>query len=67
MRTLTLVGLLASLAACESYTDQTSPCLGRGNKQVVSRNDTAVQSFLPSQNSSAFAFDCAYRPLGDSE
>jgi hypothetical protein len=66
MRKLFLVGLLASLAGCEAYTDQTSPCVGQGaastNKPIPSSSSRAFMANQVSRN--AADLDCAYRPIG---
>ena len=68
MHRLILIALLAALAGCESYTDKTSPCIGRSGKPVVSRNDTGLMmSFLPTDEEAGPDPDCTYRPLGNGE
>lgn len=65
MRNLILIGALAALTACTNYTDQTSPCIGRTGKPVVSRNDSSlVLSFAPPESRAATDHDCLFRPVG---
>lgn len=68
MHRLILIALLAALAGCESYTDKTSPCIGRSGKPVVSRNDTGLMmSLLPVEKEHGPGPDCTYRPLGNAQ
>ncbi|MCG7521907.1 hypothetical protein [Ruegeria sp. Ofav3-42] len=47
--------LILSLAACEKYTDATSPCFGKDGKPAVTRGSTSYLSFA------AFpAKDCSF-------
>ena len=67
-----LIIALATLAGCETYTDKTSPCLGRNGKPVVSRNSisTALSpalSFAPAVGQNATDLDCVYRAFGNPE
>jgi len=64
-RNLILIGALATLAACTNYTDQTSPCIGRGGEPVVSRADTSLaQSFAAPVSRNTTNHDCLFRPIG---
>jgi len=65
MRKLILLGLLAALAGCSTYTDRTSPCVGRSGKPVVSRGTASpVFSFAPDASRDATDPDCLFRPIG---
>ena len=66
MHNLILIGLLASLAGCEAYTDQTSPCVGQGAASAKNRApSSSSRAFMANQVSrNAIDLDCAYRPIG---
>ncbi len=66
MRKLFLVGLLASLAGCEAYTDQTSPCVGQSAVSTNNRTpSSSSRAFMANQVSrNAADLDCAYQPIG---
>jgi len=62
------------LGACERYTEQTSPCFGRGGKPVVSRAvfsftspltvaDSATAASIAIAASNAIAKDCNFDEL----
>ncbi len=63
-----LIIALATLAGCETYTDKTSPCLGRNGKPVVSRNSISpALSFAPAVSQNATDLDCVFRTIGSPE
>lgn len=63
-----LIIALATLAGCETYTDKTSPCVGRNGKPVVSRNSISpALSFAPAVSRNATDLDCVFRPIGSAE
>ena len=63
-----LFGLLAALAACETYTDKTSPCFGRDGKPVVSRSSISPALFATAAIArNAQNHDCVFKPIGASE
>ncbi|NRB19804.1 MAG: hypothetical protein HRU33_20215 [Rhodobacteraceae bacterium] len=63
-----LIIALATLAGCETYTDKTSPCLGRNGKPVVSRNSISpAMSFAPAVSRNATDLNCVYQPFGRAE
>ena len=65
MLKLILTGALVLLAACESYTDQVSPCVGRSAKSTTGRWTTApARSFISEVSRNAQHVDCAFRPIG---
>lgn len=65
MRKLILIGLLAVPAGCSTYTDRTSPCVGRSGNPTVSRSAAAlILSFAPDISGSATNPDCIFRPIG---
>lgn len=65
MRTLILIGLVATLAGCSTYTDRTSPCVGSNGNPAVSRGHaTPVLSFAPVVNERNTDPDCVFRPIG---
>lgn len=47
--------LILSLAACEKYTDATSPCFGKDGKPVVARGSISYLSFAASSGK-----DCSF-------
>lgn len=65
MRKLILIGLLAVLTGCSTYTDQTSPCVGRSSNSAVSRGVASpVLSFAPAASQNVTESDCVFRPVG---
>jgi len=65
MRKFILTGLLAVLAGCSTYTDQTSPCVGRSGNPVVSRGPASpAPLFSPDVSRNATNQDCVFRPIG---
>jgi len=65
MRIFILTGLLAVLSGCSTYTDRTSPCIGRNSNPVVSRAAASpVLSFTPAVNGHVADHDCVFRPIG---
>ncbi len=61
MRVTLLMITLLGVAACERYTEQTSPCFGKNGEPVVSRNATPHLSF--STKSPDIDSDCAFEPV----
>jgi hypothetical protein len=49
------------LAACERYTDTTSPCFGRDGAPAVSRASTEILSFAAQSTK-----DCDFEAIGRS-
>lgn len=63
-----LFGLLAALAACETYTDKTSPCFGRDGKPVVSRSGISPAFFASAAIArNAQDHDCVFKSIGAAE
>lgn len=58
--TFVMISLL-SVAACERYTEKTSPCFGKNGEPVVSRNGTTPLSF--STKSPNIDTDCTFEPV----
>lgn len=61
MRVTLLMITLLGVAACERYTEKTSPCFGKNGEPVVSRNATPHLSF--STKSPDIDSDCAFEPV----
>ncbi|MHA6268351.1 hypothetical protein ACXYMP_15925 [Aliiroseovarius sp. CAU 1755] len=61
MRVTVLLITLLGVAACERYTEKTSPCFGRNGEPVVSRNVTTPLSF--STKSPNIDTDCTFVPV----
>ncbi|ETX13518.1 hypothetical protein OCH239_10020 [Roseivivax halodurans JCM 10272] len=57
---LTLAGLLLILAACEKYTEATSPCFGADGAPVVGRSAIALLTFAAEEYSRK---DCVFEPI----
>ncbi|UWQ86300.1 hypothetical protein [Leisingera caerulea] len=64
MRVTLLMMALLGVAACERYTEQTSPCFGKTGEPVVSRNAMTPLSF--SSTSPDPAKDCVFEPVNGS-
>ena len=70
MYKLILIAALTTLAGCENYTDQTSPCFDRSGKPVVSRNSPAPalsfapDRFAPEVSQYSQEPDCLFRRIG---
>jgi hypothetical protein len=65
MYKLILIAALTTLAGCENYTDQTSPCFDRSGKPVVSRNSQApALYFAPTVSRNSHDPDCEFQPIG---
>lgn len=61
MRVTMLMIALLGLAACERYTEKTSPCFGKNGEPVVSRNATTPLTF--STKSPDLTKDCTFEPV----
>ncbi|MGH1332066.1 MAG: hypothetical protein ACRBBK_14365 [Paracoccaceae bacterium] len=61
MRVTLLMIILIGVAACENYTEKTSPCFGKNGEAVVSRNATTPFSF--SSKSPYIDSDCTFEPV----
>lgn len=48
------------LAACEKYTDATSPCFGKNDEPVVSRAATSLLAYAEAPPGK----DCIFEPIG---
>ena len=64
MRVTLLMMALLGVAACERYTEQTSPCFGKTGEPVVSRN--AMTPLSVSSTSPDPAKDCVFEPVNGS-
>lgn len=64
MRVTLLMIALLCVAACERYTEKTSPCFGKNGEPVVSRNATSQLSL--STKSSDLTKDCTFEPVNGS-
>lgn len=64
MRVTLLMITLFGLAACESYTEKTSPCFGKTGAPVVSRNAVTLLSL--STKSMPSSKDCIFEPVSGS-
>jgi len=63
MRLILVLGLfpLSVLAACEAYTDATSPCFGADGEPAVGRSAATPPAFTAPEPASK---DCAFEPIG---
>ena len=61
MRMIFLMLALLGVAACERYTEKTSPCFGKNGEPVVSRNATTPLTF--STKSPDLTKDCVFEPV----
>lgn len=61
MRVTLLMITLLGVAACERYTEKTSPCFGKNGEPVVSRNATTPLTF--STKSPDLIKDCTFEPV----
>jgi len=61
MRVTVLMITLLGVAACERYTEKTSPCFGKNGEPVVSRSATTPLSF--STKSPNLTKDCTFEPV----
>ncbi len=66
MRVTLLMITLLSVAACERYTEKTSPCFGKTGEPVVSRNAMTPLSHSISTKSPDPSKDCAFEPVNGS-
>ena len=63
---LTLCAAASLLAACEKYTEKTSPCFGRNGEPQVTRSAFSV-STMGSPVQETAKPDCTFEPLPRSE
>lgn len=61
MRVTLLMIALLGVAACERYTEKTSPCFGKNEEPVVSRSATSPLTF--STKSPDLTKDCDFEPV----
>ncbi|MDV4146639.1 hypothetical protein [Shimia sp. FJ5] len=66
MRVALLMMTLLGVAACERYTEQTSPCFGKTGEPVVSRNAMTPLALSLSTQSPDEPKDCVFEPLNGS-
>lgn len=63
MRVTLLMVTLLCVAACERYTEKTSPCFGKNGEPVVSRNATSPLTFFFTTTSPDPFKDCVFEPV----
>lgn len=63
MRLTILVIALLGVAACERYTEKTSPCFGKNGEPVVSRNAATPLALSFSSTSPDPSKDCVFGPV----
>lgn len=63
MRATLLMMALLGVAACERYTEKTSPCFGKTGEPVVSRNATPPLALSLSTTSPDQPKDCIFEPV----
>lgn len=61
MRVTILMIALLGVAACERYTEKSSPCFGKNGNPVVSRNATTPLTI--STKSPDVVKDCTFEPV----
>lgn len=63
MRVTLLMIILLCVAACERYTEKTSPCFGRNGEPVVSRNAMPPLVLSFTTTSPDPSKDCVFEPV----
>lgn len=63
MRVTILMMALLGVAACERYTEQTSPCFGKNGEPVVSRNAMTPLVLSFTTTSPDPSKDCVFEPV----
>ena len=66
MRVTLLLMALLSVAACERYTEKTSPCFGKTGEPVVTRNAATPHALSFSSKSPDQPKDCLFKPVNGS-
>lgn len=66
MRVALLMITLLGVAACERYTEKTSPCFGKTGEPVVSRSASTPLALSLSTTSPDPAKDCIFEPVNGS-
>lgn len=61
MRVTLLMITILGVAACERYTEKTSPCFGKNGEPVVTRSTTTPFSF--STKSPGLSKNCNFEPV----
>jgi hypothetical protein len=61
MRVILLMALFLGVAACERYTEKTSPCFGKNGEPVVSRSANSPLTF--STKSPGLTKNCTLEPV----